>query len=79
MGETALRLPSVPFPWSLVVHHQSLASTLRKKKRLRRRMTWDYAAIKCGTHVGSVLSPEKLILKNSFFNYGIQRFTQTLE
>ena len=24
-GETALRLPSVPFPWSLAVHHQSLA------------------------------------------------------
>ena len=25
-GEMALdRLPSVPFPWSLVVHHQSLA------------------------------------------------------
>ena len=46
MGETALRLPSVPFPWSLAVHHQSLASTLRKTKRLRRRLTWDYAAIK---------------------------------
>ena len=25
-GETALRLPSVPFPWSLAVHHQSLVS-----------------------------------------------------
>ena len=24
-GETALRLPSVAFPWSLAVHHQSLA------------------------------------------------------
>ena len=23
-GETSLRLPSVPFPWSLAVHHQSL-------------------------------------------------------
>ena len=77
MGETALRLPSVPFPWSLAVHHQSLASTLRKTKRLRRRLTWDYAAIKCGMHVGSVLSPENLILKNSFFNYGMfQRFTR---
>ena len=32
MGETALRLPSVPFPWSLAVHHQSLASTLRKNE-----------------------------------------------
>ena len=77
MGETALRLPSVPFPWSLAVHHQSLASTLRKTKRLRRRMTWDYAAIKCWMHVGSGLSPETLILKNSFFNYGMfQRFTR---
>ena len=28
--------PSVPFPWSLAAHHQSLASTLRKTKRLRR-------------------------------------------
>ena len=25
-------------PWSLAVHHQSLASTLRKTKRLRRRL-----------------------------------------
>ena len=30
---------SVPFPWSLAVHHQSLASTLRKTKRLRRRLS----------------------------------------
>ena len=30
-------------------------------------------------HVGSVLSPETLILKNFFFNLGIQWFTQTLE
>ena len=41
-GETALRLPSVPFPWSLAVHPQSLASTLhstlRKTKCLRRRL-----------------------------------------
>ena len=28
-GETALRLPSVPFPWSLAVHHQSLAFCAR--------------------------------------------------
>ena len=26
IGETSLRLPSVPFPWSLAVHHQSLVS-----------------------------------------------------
>ena len=39
-GETSLRLRCVPFPWSLAVHHQSLAlaSTMRKTKRLRRRM-----------------------------------------
>ena len=37
-GETVLRLPSVPFPWSLAAHHQSLASTLWKTKRLRRRL-----------------------------------------
>ena len=30
--------PSVPFPWSLAVHHQSLAPTLRKTKRPRRRL-----------------------------------------
>ena len=36
-GETSLRLPFVPFPWSLAVHYQSLAITLRKTKRLRRR------------------------------------------
>ena len=28
-GETALRLLSVPFPWSLAVHHQSLAFRAR--------------------------------------------------
>ena len=28
-GETALRLPSVAFPWSLAVHHQSLAFRAR--------------------------------------------------
>ena len=28
-GETALRLPSVPFPWSLEVYHQSLAFCAR--------------------------------------------------
>ena len=37
-GETALGLPSVPFPWSLAAYHQSLASTLRKTKRLRRML-----------------------------------------
>ena len=31
-------LPSVPFPWSLAVHHQSLACTLRKTNHLRRRL-----------------------------------------
>ena len=35
--ETLLRLPFVPCPWSLAVHYQSLAITLRKTKRLRRR------------------------------------------
>ena len=38
LGETALGLPSVPFPWSLAAHHQSLASTLRKTKRQRRML-----------------------------------------
>ena len=28
-GETALRPPSVPFPWSLAVHHQSFAFRAR--------------------------------------------------
>ena len=37
-GKKARRLLSVPFPWSLAAHHQSLASTLRKTKRLRRRL-----------------------------------------
>ena len=32
------RLPWVPFPRSLAVHYQSLASTLRKTKRLRMRL-----------------------------------------
>ena len=31
-GETSLRLPSVPFPWSLAVHHQSLAFRARHAK-----------------------------------------------
>ena len=29
---------TVPFPWSLAVHHQSLASTLQKTKCLRRKL-----------------------------------------
>ena len=37
-GETSFRLPSVPFPWSLAIHNQSLAITLRQTKRLRRRL-----------------------------------------
>ena len=37
-GGNRLRLPSVPFSWSLVVHSQSLASTLQKTKYLRRRL-----------------------------------------
>ena len=44
-GETSLRLPSVPFPWSLAVHHQSLASALRKTKRLRRRLELAYILV----------------------------------
>ena len=28
--QKSLRLPSVSFPWSLAVHHQSLAITMRK-------------------------------------------------
>ena len=28
-GETALRLPSISFPWSLAVHHQSLTFRAR--------------------------------------------------
>ena len=30
------------FPWSLAAHHQSLASTLRKTKHLRRRLYARY-------------------------------------
>ena len=36
------------FPWSLTVHHQSLASTLPKTKRLRRRLP-DHTTPKRGT------------------------------
>ena len=36
--DNGLRLPFVLFPWSLAAYHQSLASTLRKTKRLRRRL-----------------------------------------
>ena len=39
-GETAFRPPSVPFPWSLAAHHQSLTKT----KRLRRRLRLLFAA-----------------------------------
>ena len=46
-----LRLLSVPFPWSLAVHHQSLASTLRKTKRLRRRLVeWYLLAGPCSLY-----------------------------
>lgn len=36
-GEKSLRPPSVPFPWSLAVHHQSLLY-LAKNDLLRRRL-----------------------------------------
>ena len=38
-GARSLHLPFAPFPWSLAVHYQWLAITLRKTKRLRRRLT----------------------------------------
>ena len=44
-GETAFRQPSVPFPWSVAVHHQSLASTTRKTKPLGRRLSPLYLTI----------------------------------
>ena len=37
-GDNRLRLPSVPFSWSLAVHSQSFAPTLQKTKYLRRRL-----------------------------------------
>ena len=52
-GETGLRLPSVRFPWSLVVHHQSLASTLRKTKRLRKRLSLISPATRTWTSIES--------------------------
>ena len=45
MGETAFRQPSVPFPWSVAVHHQSLTSTTRKTKPLGRRLSPLYLTI----------------------------------
>ena len=50
-GETALRLPSVLFPWSLAAHHQSLASTLRKTKRLRKRLSLISPATRTWTSI----------------------------
>ena len=38
-GARSLHLPFAPLPWSLAVHYQWLAITLRKTKRLRRRLT----------------------------------------
>ena len=43
-GQNGLRLPSVPFPWSLAIHHQSLAITVRKTKRLRRSVLVIWAS-----------------------------------
>ena len=37
-GDNALRLPSVPFPWSLAVHHQSLVS--RSPLPCEKRSAW---------------------------------------
>ena len=38
-GETSLRLPSVPIPWSLAVHHQLLGSTPEEKADTDRYLT----------------------------------------
>ena len=46
-----LRLSSVSSPWSLAVHHQSLAHTLRKTERLRRRLVeWYLLAGRCSLY-----------------------------
>ena len=37
-GRDALRLPSIPFPWSLAVHHQSLVS--RSPLPCEKRSAW---------------------------------------
>ena len=46
-GRDALRLPSVPFPWSLAVHHQSLVSRspLPCEKRSAWGGGWDRASV----------------------------------
>ena len=43
-GQNGLRLPYVPFPLSLAIHHQSLAITVRKTKRLRRSVLVIWAS-----------------------------------
>ena len=72
--ETSLsRLPSVPFPWSLAVHHQSLASTLRKTKRLRRRLVQcvtDFSCTLnlCTRYVSGEMTTESSINQTSNLN-----------
>ena len=68
-GENGLPLPSVPFPWSLAVHHQSLDSTLRKTKRLRRRLLYLYNIIsRRFVHVHGLKTVGAWIWKNSLFS-----------
>ena len=71
-GETSLRLPSVPFPWFLAVHHQSLAFRARlyhakKTKRLRRTLV-----IICVSHTNGITGHLKFTA--SFNSHEYARF-----
>ena len=68
-GETALHLPSVPFPWSLAVHHQSLAFRARLYHAKHEALE-EEAGIKS-------LKSQKTLTKNrlKFVNFAIARKT----
>ena len=77
MGETALRLPSVPFPWSLAVHHQSLASTLRKNEAPEEEADLGLCCNQMWDACWQRFEPRKFDFKKFLFNYGMfQRFTR---
>ena len=74
-GETSLRLPSVPFPWSLAVHHQSLVSRspLPCEKRSAWGGGWIWDLLACsvwaqrkGRHLVGISLYQKLITPYQF-------------
>ena len=67
-GRDALRLPFVPFPWSLVVHHQSLVS--RSPLPCEKRSAWGGGCTYSGPLIQNALCVPLLLQWGLFLRGG---------